>query len=143
KDGQTIGDETSVIVQPGSKKQLKPFLVLDYTFSMFDVPGLIDSMQTDANALIGALPADAQFGIYEFHADSVDPQIVANLTPDKAALGRDIGGILTNYVQNDFAGSRVWDALYDALGQFGPPTDAEQHYVVLMSDGNDDSSLLS
>jgi hypothetical protein len=143
EDGRPIGDETSVIVQSGSRKQLKTFLVLDYTFSMFDVPGLIDTMQTDANALISALPADAQFGIYEFHSDSVDPQIVANLTPDKAALGRDIGGILTNYVQNNFAGSRVWDALYDALGQFGLPSDAEQHYVVLMSDGNDDSSLLS
>ena len=141
EDGQPIGDETSVTVQPGSKKQLKTFLVLDYTFSMFAAPGLIDSMQTDANALIGALPADAQFGIYEFHSDSVEPQLVANLTSDKVALGRDIGGILTNYVQNNFAGSRVWDAVYDTLGQFlGPTNDNEQRYVVLMSDGNDDSS---
>ncbi|HEX4644433.1 MAG TPA: putative Ig domain-containing protein, partial [Verrucomicrobiae bacterium] len=143
EDGRPIGNETSVTVQPGSKKQLKTFLVLDYTFSMFALPGAIGSMQTDANALISALPADAQFGIYEFHSDSVDPQIVANLTSDKAALGRDIGGILTNYVQNDFAGSRVWDALYDALGQFGQTNSSEQHYVVLRSDGNDDSSQLA
>src|SRR5437016_3365437 len=126
-------------------------LVLDYTYSMFSVSGAIDAMQSSAELLINTEPAHAQFKIYEFHADYIPPQQVTNFTgtnfsADKVALTRDIEGIRTNYVQGNYAGTRCWDAIYKALQGFGPFTQTnrdEQRYLVVMSDGNDDSSDLN
>jgi Immunoglobulin domain/von Willebrand factor type A domain/Putative Ig domain/Immunoglobulin I-set domain len=148
EDGVPIPGETALIVDQGNKKQMKMFLALDYTYSMFASPGAIDAMQSAAKTLINTEPAHAQFGIYEFHADYVAPQLVTTngLTANKAALSGLIDGIQTNYVQGNYAGTRCWDAIYAALGQFGPFTQTnrdEQRYLVVMSDGNDDSSLLN
>ena len=43
-------DETAVVLESGLKKQLKSYLVLDYTYSMFAVPGAIDAMQVGGRA---------------------------------------------------------------------------------------------
>ncbi len=141
-------DETAVVLESGLKKQLKSYLVLDYTYSMFAVPGAIDSMQAAAELLINEEPAHAQFGIYEFNADYVNPQLVTTngLMANKAALIADIEGIQTNYVNGNYAGTRCWDAMYAALKQFGPfgPTNYdEQRFLVVMTDGNDTSSRLN
>ena len=145
---QPIPAETTFIADRGNKKQLKTFLVLDYTFSMFVVPGAIDQMQIAAKTLINLEPATAQFGIYEFHADYVDPQLVTTngFTSDKAFLGQAIDGIQDNYVQGNYAGTRAFDAIHNAISKFGPFSATnrdEQRYVVVMTDGNDDSSLLN
>ena len=50
--------------------------MLDYTYSMFAVPGAIDAMQAAAELLINEEPPHALFGIYEFNADYVAPQLV-------------------------------------------------------------------
>ena len=122
--------------------------MLDYTYSMSAVPGAIDSMQAAAELLINEEPTHAQFGIYEFNAEYVNPQLVTTngLMADKAALIADIEGIQTNYVKGNYAGTRCWDAMYAALKQFGPfgPTNYdEQRFLVVMTDGNDTSSLLN
>jgi hypothetical protein len=144
EDGLPIGKETAFVVDRGDHaKVLKTFLVLDYSFSMFIVPDAIMNMQTAAKNLIIQEPVGAQFGIYEFHSDIVDPTLVTGFKADKTALTADIDGILTNYVKENFAGTRCWDAVYAALGQFGATNAVEQRYMVVMTDGNDDSSLLN
>jgi hypothetical protein len=143
EDGVQIGSETAAIFDKGNKKQLKSFLVLDYTFSMFASPGAIDGMQTAAKGYINQQPQSAQVGIYEFHADSVAPQLVTNFTSNKAALGQAIDNIQPNFVQGNYAGSRAFDAIYAAVGAFGPTNRDEQRYVIAMTDGNDESSLIN
>ena len=145
---QVPTNETAVVLESALKKQLKSYLVLDYTYSMLAVPGAIDSMQAAAELLINEEPTHAQFGIYEFNAEYVNPQLVTTngLMADKAALIADIEGIQTNYVKGNYAGTRCWDAMYAALKQFGPfgPTNYdEQRFLVVMTDGNDTSSLLN
>jgi len=150
ENGVPIPTETALILESGDKKQLKSFLVLDYTYSMFVVPGAIDAMQAAAKLLINDEPAHALFGIYEFHADYIDPQMVTTnaattngFIADKAALGAAIDGIQDKYVKDEYAGTRCWDAMYAALKQFGPTNRDERRYLVAMTDGNDDSSLLN
>jgi len=148
EDGVPVPSESPIILESGLKKQLKTYLALDYTYSMLAVPGAIDAMQAAAVLLINEEPARAQFGIYEFNADYVNPQLVTTngLIADKSALIADIEGIQTNYVNGNYAGTRCWDAMYAALQKFGPfgPTNYdEQRYLVAMTDGNDDSSLLN
>ena len=145
---QVPTNETAVVLESALKKQLKSYLVLDYTYSMLAVPGAIDSMQAAAELLINEEPTHAQFGIYQFNAEYVNPQLVTTngLMADKAALIADIEGIQTNYVKGNYAGTRCWDAMYAALKQFGPfgPTNYnEQRFLVVMTDGNDTSSLLN
>ena len=149
EDGVPVrSEETAVIVEPGAKKQLKSYLALDYTYSMFAVPGAIDAMQAAAELLINEEPAHAQFGIYEFSADYVNPQLVTTngMTANKTTLIAAIEGIQTNFVKGNYAGTRCWDAMYAALKQFGPfgPTNYDDaRYLVAMTDGNDESSLLN
>jgi hypothetical protein len=150
EDGQRVPTETAIILESGDKKQLRSFLVLDYTYSMYVVPGAIDAMQAAAKLLINEEPAHALFGVCEFHADYVDPMIVTtnpvttnSFIADKLALGTAIDGIQDNYVQGNYAGTRCWDAIYLALSQFGPTNRDERRYVIAMTDGNDDSSLLN
>ena len=150
EDGVPIPTETALVLESGDKKQLKSFLVLDYTYSMFVVPGAIDAMQDAAKLLINDEPDHALFGIYEFHADYVTPRMVTTNTAttngfiaDKAALSTIIDGIQSNYVKGEYAGTRCWDAMYAALGQYGPTNRDERRCLVVMSDGNDDSSLLN
>jgi len=137
-------------VMGSGTKQRKTILALDYTYSMFAVPGAFDAMQAAAQLLINEEPPHALFGIIEFNADYMDPQFVTNgltsagnyFMSDKTALSQSIAGIQDNYVQGNYAGSRCWDALHAALNQFGANNPDEQRYVVAMTDGNDDASLL-
>jgi hypothetical protein len=154
ESGVPIQSEAPLILQSAASKQLKTHLVLDYTYSMFVVPGAIDAMQAAAELLIDEEPPHALFGIVEFNADYMTPQIVTNrltsptnyFITDKTVLSQTIAGIQTNYVQGNYAGSRCWDAIFTALtnfGTFGPANADEQRYIVAMTDGNDESSALN
>jgi hypothetical protein len=148
--GVPITSESPIILQSAAKKQLKSCLVLDYTYSMFAVSGAIDAMQSAAKLLISEEPANALFGIYEFHAEYVNPQLVTTnpatksaFLSDKPTLDTIIDGIQTNYVQGNYAGTRCWDAMYAALKLYGATNNDEQRYLIAMTDGNDSSSLLN
>ncbi len=154
EDGVPISSEAPLIFQNvvgSGAKQLKTFLVLDYTYSMYVVPGAIDAMEEAADLLINEEPPHAMFGVIEFNADYMAPQFVTNslttasnyFISDKTVLTRSIAGIRANYVQGNYAGTRCWDAMYAALNQFGPNNVDEQRYLVAMTDGNDDSSALN
>jgi hypothetical protein len=154
EDGYPISSEAPLILESVTavgSKQLKTFLALDYTYSMFVAPGAIDAMQTAAQLLINSEPPHAMFGIVEFNADYMNPQFVTNslttsnnyFIADKTVLSQTIAGIQTNYVKGNYAGTRCWDAMYMALTNFGPNNPMEQRYLVAMTDGNDDSSLLN
>jgi hypothetical protein len=145
-----ITSESPIILESAVKKQLRSCFVLDYTYSMLAVPGAIDAMQSAAKLLINEEPANALFGIYEFHADYVNPQLVTTnpaaksaFLSDKPTLSTIIDGIQTNYVQGNYAGTRCWDAMYAALNLYGATNNDEQRYLVAMTDGNDSSSLLN
>jgi hypothetical protein len=153
ESGFPISSEAPLILTSAmGSKQLKTFLALDYTYSMYVVPGAIDAMQAAAELLINEEPPNALFGIVEFNADYIAPQIVTNsltsstnfFIANKTVLTQTIQGIQTNYVKGNYAGTRCWDAMYMALTNFGPLINSdEQRYLVAMTDGNDDSSLLN
>jgi Ig-like domain-containing protein/von Willebrand factor type A domain-containing protein/putative Ig domain-containing protein len=153
EDDVPIGSETGVTLQRVSgqgAKVLKGYLVLDFTASVASLAngdangnGISDAVEAEiaaAQDFIYQQPSDSQIGVYEFHRDDEAPQLVMSLTTDKARLASAIGGIWTNYVQGFPAGSRVWDALSAAITALGPTNADESHYVVFMSDGQDDSS---
>lgn len=146
-----VGSETAVIVSRGltsNAKQLKTFFVMDYTFSMFETnatgTNAIGPMEAAVENLINQEPGTAQFAVNEFHADFVEPSlVVSNFTSDKTQLIGDIQAIRENFVQGNHAGSRMYDALEQAINQFGPANKDEQRYLIVMSDGHDDASALS
>ncbi len=154
EDGVPIPTEAPLIlrsVMDSGSKQLKTFLALDYTSSMYVVPGAIDAMEAAAQLIINEQPPHALFGVIEFHTDFIDPQFVTNsmtspgnyFITDKAVLNQSIAGIETNYVVGNYGGTRCWDAMYAALNQFGANNPDEQRYLIAMTDGNDGSSLLN
>ena len=157
EDGVPVSpSETSVFLKrvgslSGSAKVVKGYLVLDFTESIASLAngdtngnGLSDAVDAEiasAESFVNQQPADSQIGVYEFHRDDEAPQQVIPLTTDKALLNNAIAGIWTNYVQDFPAGSRAWDALIAATSALGPANSDEDHYIVFMSDGQDDSSV--
>ena len=149
-DAQVSPSETGVILQPAASKVLKGYLVLDFTASVASLAngdansnGISDAVEAEiagAQDFVNQQPPDSQIGVYEFHRDDEDPQRVVSLTTDKALLTSAIGGIWTNYVQGFPAASRAWDALGAAINDLGTNNADESHYIVFMSDGQDDSS---
>jgi hypothetical protein len=141
-----IGNETTNVLSPAvaaNAKQLKTGLVLDYTYSLFIETNAIDAMQKGVETLIDQEPGVAQFAVTEFHADDTEPtDVIPGFTSDKMLLKSSIEGIRTNLVKGNYAGSRLYDALYATLTEFGPTNNDEQRYIVVMSDGYDDSSVL-
>ncbi len=154
ENGQPISQsESGFRLLPGDNKQLKCYLVLDYTSSMIN-PALngdangdgrsdsVEAMEAGAKQLIGTLRADSQIGIYEFHrADAgFPPAKVADLTVDKSDLTNEVNQIYNQVVWTS-GSTRCWDALYLAIGEFpaSNPLDA-QRFVVVLSDGSDNSS---
>ncbi len=143
--------ETGVRLAIGSSKSLKVNLVLDFTSSLAladqndtnhnDTPDSVDSLVSGAHTFVNQQAASAQIGVFEFHREDFDPQQVVPLTTDKTLLNDSIAGIWTNYVQGFPASSRCWDALLAAITDLGTSNRDEQHYVVFISDGYDESSL--
>ena len=142
--------ETAVLIQRGSAKVFKAYLVLDFTQSIAALAngdtnndGISDAVDAELNGatlFVNEQHADALIGVYEFHREDFDPQQVASLTTDKSLVDDAIAGIWTNYVRNFPAGSRCWDALTAAIGGLGAANRDEQHYVIFVSDGRDESS---
>ena len=152
EDGKTNSpSESGVRIALGSTKQLKANLVLDFTESLADlsngdtngdgISDAIDEMVAGAQTFVNQQAASAQIGVFEFHREDVNPQKVLGLTTDKTLLNQSIAGIWTNYVQGFPASSRCWDALTLAINDLGTSNRDEQHYVVFISDGQDESSL--
>jgi hypothetical protein len=150
-DQPISASETAVIIERGNSKLMKSYLVLDFTESIAsllngdsngdDISDAVDSMVAGAQLLVDQQPHDAQIGVYEFHREDVNPQKVIGLTSDKALVNQAIGGIWTNYVQWFPAASRCWDALVAAINDLGATNRDEEHFVVFVSDGKDESSL--
>jgi hypothetical protein len=93
-----------------------------------------------AQLFVNEQPIGSQIGVYEFHRDDEAPAMVTNLTANKTAVNGAIAGIWTNYVQYFSSGSRCWDALAAAVKSLGASNNDEAHYVVFVSDGQDQSS---
>jgi hypothetical protein len=151
EDGVTNSPtEMNTIFGRGSARLIKCFLVLDFTESVASLSngnsygdGISDAVHAMVNGamdFVNQLPSDAQVGVYEFHRDDEAPNRVINLTSDKTAVRQAIAGIWTNYVQGFPAGSRCWDALMAAIPDLGPAAVDEQHLIVFVSDGQDESS---
>lgn len=142
--------ETGTRIALGSTKQLKVNLVLDFTESLANlaagdsdgdgISDAVEQMVASAQLFVNQQSAAAQIGVFEFHREDLEPQQVLPLTTDKQLLNEAIAGIWTNYVQNFPASSRCWDALQLAIADLGPANPDEQHYVVFISDGEDESS---
>jgi len=152
EDGKAISpSETAVILTRATSKLFKTELVLDFTESVASlsngdtnndgISDAVDAMVAGAQDFADQQRNGAQVGVYEFHREDVAPQRVVPLTTDRSLLDRSIAGIWTNYVQSFPAASRAWDALISAIGDLGSSTRDEQHYVILVSDGQDESSF--
>ena len=151
EDDVPISSETGAFISQGSSKVNKTYLVLDYTESVASlnngdantngISDAVDGMVNGAISFVNQQAADSQIGVYEFHREDLAPAKVLGLTPDKARLANSIAGIWTNNVQNFPAGSRCWDAVMAAITDLGVSNRDEQHFVVLISDGRDESSV--
>lgn len=150
-DKPISASETAVFITRGSTKQIKAYLVLDFSQSIAslangdtnanEISDAVETMVASAQSFVNQQPIDAQIGVYEFHRDDADPQQVVALTSDKELLNASIAGIWTNYVNGFPAASRCWDALTAAIEALGETNRDEQHYVVFVSDGVDESSI--
>ncbi len=151
EDGQPISaSETGASITRASTKVTKAYLVLDFTQSIASlgngdtnldgISDAVDSMVNGAIQYVNEQSIDTQTGVYEFHREDMDPVQVTSLTTDKAAVNGATSGIWTNNVQGFPAGSRCWDALMAAVQGLGDANRDEEHFVVLVSDGRDESS---
>jgi hypothetical protein len=151
EDNKAISpSETAVILTRATSKLFKTELVLDFTESVASlsngdtnndgISDAVDAMVAGAEDFVNQQRNGAQVGVYEFHREDYDPQQVVPLTTDKDLLNQSIAGIWTNYVQSFPAASRAWDALISAIDDLGATNRDEQHYVILVSDGRDESS---
>ena len=152
EDDQPISSsETAFLVQRGNAKQLKAYLVLDFSDSIASlgngdsdgdgISDAVDGMVAGAKEFVNQQQSEAQIGVYEFHREDVDPQRVMGLTTDKTLLNESIDRIWEDYVQGFPASSRCWDALTAAITDLGTSNRDEQHFVIFVSDGRDESSL--
>jgi len=152
EDGKAISpSETAVILTRATSKLFKTQLVLDFTESVASlsngdtnsdgISDAVDAMVAGAQDFVNQQQNGAQVGVYEFHREDMDPQQVVPLTTDKTLLNESIAGIWTNYVQSFPAASRAWDAVISAIADLGTNNRDELHYVVLVSDGQDESSF--
>jgi hypothetical protein len=150
-DKEISPSETAVILTKATSKLFKTELVLDFTESVASlsngdtnndgISDAVDAMVAGAEDFVNQQQNGAQVGVWEFHREDMNPQRVVPLTTDKSLLDRSIAGIWTNYVQSFPASSRAWDALVAAIGDLGSKNPDEQHYVILVSDGQDESSI--
>jgi hypothetical protein len=142
--------ETGAFVARTATKVVKSYLVLDFTESIANlangdtnhdgISDAVDNMVNGSIAFVDQQTFDAQIGVYEFHREDMDPNQVVGLTTDKKLVDSGIAGIWTNYVQGFPASSRCWDAVMAAVNGLGSSNRDELHYVILVSDGRDESS---
>ncbi len=144
--------ETAYLLSPGAgvRKLVKVNQVLDFSQSIASlsngdangdgISDAVDTLVVAAQDFVTQLTPGSHSGVFEFHREDMDPQQVIALTPDAAAVNEAIAGIWTNYVDWFPAGSRCWDALAAAVTDLGDANPDEQHYVVFVSDGRDESS---
>lgn len=142
ENGLAVSSETGVHLRRNAARQLKMFLVLDYSLSMQEATGAINAMQDAAQqVLLPALNADALVGVYEFHRDDLEPAEVIPLTTDKELVSQSIDDVQSEFVGGFASGSRLWDAVVTVAGAFSSPSIVqEERIIVIFSDGNDTSS---
>lgn len=152
EDGAAISpSETAFIMANGSAKLLKTHLVLDFSQSIASlsngdtngdgISDAVDNLIAAAQAFVSQQTPGSQVGVYEFHREDRAPEKVIGLTSNMGDVNDAIAGIWTNHVDWFPAGSRCWDALVAAITDLGSSNVDEQHYVVFVSDGQDESSL--
>jgi C1A family cysteine protease len=153
EDRDTISfSETGTRLEGAESKQMKCFLVMDYTLSIADKEfygdsdgdgksDAIEAMEESSKNFIDDQKDDAQIGIIEFHREDQLPRIVGGLSLNKSDLKRRIDSIWSDYVHGVPAASRCWDGVHSALSQFRPeyPYD-DLRFVIFLSDGRDESS---
>ncbi|HEY5914490.1 MAG TPA: putative Ig domain-containing protein [Verrucomicrobiae bacterium] len=142
--------ETGSFIVEGNSKVVKVYLVLDFTASIASlvngdtnnngISDAVEFMVAGAQDFVNQQPYDTQIGVIEFHRDDMAPSNVVALTTDKVLLNQAIAGIYTNYVKGFYSGSRCWDALAASVTALGTSNRDEQHFVVFVSDGRDESS---
>lgn len=142
--------ETGSFIVQGNSKVMKVYLVLDFTESIASLSngdqngdGISDAVEFMVNGaldFVNQQAPDTQVGVIEFHRDDMAPSNVVMLTTDKLLLRDRIAGIYTNYVKGFSSGSRCWDAVQAAITGLGTSNRDEQHYVIFVSDGRDESS---
>lgn len=158
EDGREISLTETAFLLARNRKPLECQLVLDYTGSLSDVAvngdgdqdgvsDAVEAMEAATLAFINGQPEDAQLGLYEFHREDREPQVVQTLTGDKTVLSDALGGLRQKYVHEWHASSRCWDATMAAVQGFSEiilerqrSVYDEQRCVFLLSDGNDESS---
>lgn len=137
-----VQDTSSVQLRRAAARQLRAFLVLDYTQSIQNISGAIAGMESAVlDTFLPALNEDAQVGVYEFHVESSAPRKIADFTVDRVFLREAITGIQDD-IGGFVGGSRMYEALDMAAREFDAAANPnEERYIILFSDGRDFSSL--
>lgn len=143
EDDTPVTFENGLAIKRAAARQLKTELLLDYSLSLQAVPGAINAMQDAAkNVFLPALNSDALVGITEFHAEDQPAARVAEFTTDREFLRQRINGIQNEYVQGFASFARIFDSILQVAKYFDDgEAEKEDRYIVLFTDGNDNSSV--
>ncbi len=138
-----VPSETTVLFARAATRLLRLVLVLDYSLGMQRIPNAVPEMERIlTDTLLPVLNDDAQVALVEFHRDDLAPALVENFSIDHARISDRIRAIPTEYVQNFYSGSRLFDAVESSAALFGnPPRVTEDRYLLVCSNGIDTSRL--
>jgi hypothetical protein len=144
EDGTEIDySETSYFVHPAASIELDMVVLLDFTNSMAtwregDKSG-IDLEINWVRELIDQLAPTHRMAIMEYHDRNADAGTIAPFTSDKTLLLAALDAFLAQPI--DHGSSRVWDALYSAVGNFdGGVGSTKERTVFFITDGKETSS---
>jgi hypothetical protein len=144
EDGAEIDySETSYFVHPAASLELDMVVLLDFTNSMASWQDSgrsgIDLEVNWTRDLIAQLAAAHRMAIMEYHDRNVDAGIIAPFSNDKTALNASLDQFLSQPL--DHGSSRIWDALYSAVGEFDGGLGAnKERSIFFITDGKETSS---
>ncbi|HDP35139.1 MAG TPA: hypothetical protein ENN29_08540 [Candidatus Hydrogenedentes bacterium] len=120
EDGEAVrASETGLALRRASPRQFFLDLVLDYSLSMQETLGALQSLEDAArNDIVRFLNPDAAAGITLFNREDRPPVVISDFTTDHAYLREQLGRIQQEYVGRFASGAPLFDALQTSLDKF-------------------------
>lgn len=136
---------TQPVLRPGTARQLRCEMVLDYSEPLQNRPRVLAAMEAAASGtFLNALNPEALVGVTAFFRDEEEAVRVADFTTDREYLRERVAAIQSELVAGYATGTRTLDAVYDAVMRFNTADILEEdRRVVLFSSGRDTSSVRS
>ncbi len=138
-------NETGLALRRAPPRQLYMDLALDFSLTMQETLGALQSMEDAArNAIVNMLPPGTHVGLTAFRREDRPPDIITDFTDDHPAIRQLLEETQRRHVGGFASGAILFDALMASLDKFddGNPL-RESRHVVVLTDGYDTSSEAS